>query len=75
MRKFWTGNDLVRMAVLQSELNAKGISFTVRNEALRSGMGELPPIAIWPEIWITEDARFAEAEEILRDLPAEGTNG
>jgi hypothetical protein len=69
MKQLWTGNDLVRMALLRSELDAKGIPYTVRNEALRIAMGELPPMDIWPEIWITDEARFGEAEEILRDLP------
>jgi hypothetical protein len=75
MKQLWTGNDPVLMSMLRPELNARGIAFTVRNEALGVAMGELPPIDIWPELWVIEDARFGEAEAILRDLQAEGTNG
>lgn len=75
MRKLWTGNDPVLKSMLQSELDARGIAFTVRNEELRVGMGDLPAADIWPELWVADDSRFGEAAEILRDLKSEGTNG
>ena len=63
------------MSMLRSELDARGITFSMRNEALLIGMGELQPTDICPELWITEDSRFSEAAEILRDLRSEGRTG
>ena len=45
--------------------------FSVRNQDLQVAVGELPPIAIWPEIWVWDDERFREAQEILADLPSQ----
>ena len=68
MRKLWTGTDPLRLALLRSELEAKGIRFSIRNEDLQTAVGELPQIAVWPEIWIQDDERFHEAQEILADF-------
>lgn len=68
MQILWTGNDPLLLGLLQSELAAKGIRFEVKNIALQTALGELPPTAIWPEIWVLDDDRFSEAREILEDL-------
>lgn len=72
MKKLWTGTDLVQLTMLKSELEAKGIEFTVKNEALRGAVGELPWNDIWPEVWIADDADLKAAEEVLADLTAMG---
>lgn len=68
MKLLWAGNDPVVMSILRAELTARDIPFVVKNEALGVALGELPPIEIWPELWVANDAQFAAAEEVLRDL-------
>lgn len=74
MKLLWTGNDPVVMSFLRAELTSREIPFVVKNEALGVALGELPPVEIWPELWVADDARFDEAEEVLRDLQS-GTEG
>jgi hypothetical protein len=56
-------------------LDAKAIRYVVKNEALGVAAGELPPIAMWPEIWVLDDERLEEARTILAELakPVEPT--
>jgi len=68
MKQLWTGNDPVKLAILRSELDAKGIRFSVRNECLRAAMGEIPPIETWPELWVEDDECFHLAQVILDDI-------
>ncbi|MCZ7592130.1 MAG: DUF2007 domain-containing protein [Kiritimatiellae bacterium] len=68
MKLLWTGNDPVIMSILRAELTSREIPFIVKNEALGVALGELPPVEIWPELWVGDDTQFDEAEEVLRDL-------
>lgn len=47
-------------------LKANGIECFMRND-LATGVGEIPPIECWPELWIVDDARFDEAIALIRD--------
>ena len=68
MKRLWAGKDQLRLAMLRSELDAKHIRYSVRNEDLQVAAGELPVLDTWPEIWIHDAERFHEAQEILADL-------
>ena len=68
MTKLWAGTDPVFLSALESELEAKGIRYSVRNQDLQMAKGELPPQVIWPEIWIWDEERSQEAHEILANL-------
>jgi putative signal transducing protein len=52
-------------------LEAAGIAVLVRNAALSSAMGELPPAECEAQLWVLDDADAARAEELLRP-PAPG---
>src|SRR5262245_62916900 len=52
-------------------LEAAGIQVLVRNAALSSAMGELPPAECEAQLWVLDDADAARAEELLRP-PASG---
>lgn len=47
-------------------LESEGIEVLVRNAALSSVMGELPPAECQAEVWVLNDADARRAEEILR---------
>ena len=52
-------------------LEAAGIPVLVRNAALSSAMGELPPAECEAQVWVLDDADAPRAEELLRP-PAAG---
>lgn len=68
MERRWWGNDPLRLALLKAELESKGIRFMVKNEALGIAAAELPPQETWPEVWIADDERFADALDVLQHI-------
>lgn len=50
-------------------LESAGIRAEVRNEALGSAMGELPPAECLAEVWVMDAGDTARAEKLLRDGP------
>jgi hypothetical protein len=53
---------------LESTLSERGIHCYVRNHHLVGGAGEIPPLEVWPEIWVdAEDAAVARRliDEVL----------
>lgn len=73
MKQLWTGKDPVKLSILRSELEARGIRFSIRNEDLQVGIGEIPPIEAWPEIWINDNEEYGEAKAILEDIDSADT--
>ena len=50
-------------------LNEAGIAADVANELLATARGELPMgLATMPTVWIADEARAGEAQEIIRNL-------
>jgi hypothetical protein len=56
---------------LKNILQINGISSTITNQYLSAGVGEIPPIECWPQLWVTEQD-FERASAIIetneRDL-------
>ena len=65
MRKLYTAQDTLMISHLKNILETGGIECVVRNTHLAGAMGEIPPIECWPELWVVEDARYGEAQEVL----------
>jgi hypothetical protein len=51
-------------------LEAAGIPVLVRNAALSSAMGELPPAECEAQLWVLDDADAPRAQELLRAPPS-----
>jgi hypothetical protein len=51
-------------------LEGAGIQVLVKNAALSSAMGELPPSECQAELWVLNDADVERAREILSAQPA-----
>jgi len=51
---------------LRNVLALHGIECITRKLDLATGAGELPPVECWPELWVLDDERCAEAEALLR---------
>ncbi len=50
---------------IKSLLETNQIECFMKNENLTGGIGELPPIECWPEVWIQDDAKENHAKEII----------
>lgn len=51
---------------LKNVLDTFGIECRAKNLDLATAAGELPLIECWPELWVVDDERVAEAEAILK---------
>lgn len=65
MKKLYIANDLIEARLLDSILKSHRLSSVVRNESLQGGIGELPYVEIWPEIWIKNLNDWDAAKELL----------
>ena len=66
MKKVYTAKDPLMIGHLKNVLATFDIKSVTKNYDLSSAAGELPPIECWPELWILDDHRHAEAEAILK---------
>ena len=72
MKRVFSSHNLVLAHHIRNLLETEGIETEVRNQALSSAMGELPPAECQAEVWVLEDAEAPRAEEILRQPPTSG---
>jgi len=66
MKKIYTTKDPLMVGHLKNVLATFDIQCVTKNYELSSAAGELPPIECWPELWVLDDSRCAEAEAILK---------
>ena len=66
MKRVYTAKDPLMIGHLKNVLETFGIECVTKNTYLSSAAGELPPIECWPELWVVENERQAEAEIILK---------
>ncbi len=68
MRKLYTHENRLIIFNLKNVLQEKGIDSSVINEFASGGAGDLATFDTWPELWISDDDRFTEAESILQKI-------
>lgn len=68
MKKLYTHENRMIIFNLKNVLHDKGIDSSVINEFSAGGAGDLATFDTWPELWIRDDNRFAEAESILQKI-------
>jgi hypothetical protein len=66
MRRVFTTKDPLMIGHLQNVLATFGIDCVTKNVYLSAAAGELPVIECWPELWVVDDQRHAEAQSILK---------
>ena len=66
MKKVFSNQDLLLIGHLKNILEMFGIECMIKNLYLASAAGELPPIECWPELWVVDDSRYAEAQVVLK---------
>jgi hypothetical protein len=62
--RVYTARTLADVANVKNVLEANGVPCILRNEFVGAGVGELPPIECWPEVWV-DDADAEVASELL----------
>lgn len=66
MQKVFSSPDLGLVAHLKNILENQGIICIMKNYYLTGGMGEIPPIECWPELWLVNDAQLQDAQTIIK---------
>jgi hypothetical protein len=66
MKRVYCAKDPLMVGHLRNVLALHGIECVTRKLDLTTGAGELPPLECWPELWIIDDKRLAQAQAILR---------
>lgn len=65
LKRLYAARHVTDAHLVRGHLESCGIAATIRGEWLAGGIGELPLDAC--SLWVDE-ARFSEAEKVLRDL-------
>lgn len=65
--KVYAGPDLALVGHLKNVLDSHGIASDIRGLARGVGVGELPPIEAWPELWVQDESQGEEAMRLLKD--------
>lgn len=70
MKKVFSTSDTLLVGHVSSVLESEGIRTFIKNEHLSGGIGELPAIECWPELWVVEAHDFKRAELIVGEFVA-----
>lgn len=68
MRKVYSCSSLIELSPYKFALEAQGIKYLIKNEFAQGAVGEIPPTESWPQIWVMDDADFAEAEQLCAQV-------
>lgn len=67
MKRVYCTADVVAAGYLRGILEDHGIGCMLKNEFLTGAVGELPPTACWPEIWVRDDRDAERAGALIRE--------
>jgi len=70
MKRIFSAPNLIEITQLKEVLESAGIACFVRNEASAGLLGEVPLTDATLELWIEDDQRLAEAEQMKKDWQA-----
>ncbi|MGH8691506.1 MAG: DUF2007 domain-containing protein [Burkholderiales bacterium] len=72
MKRVFSSYNQTAVYHARNLLAGAGLEVLVRNAALSSAMGELPPAECQAELWVLNDSDVSQAEEILSSKPTSG---
>jgi hypothetical protein len=70
VKKVYSSADRLLIGFLQGVLQDHQVDSYCRNEILAGGMGEIPPIECWPELWVVKDEDASAARHIIDNVLA-----
>jgi hypothetical protein len=65
MKRIYSAPALAMVENVKNVLQLNGIRSTITNQYLSAGVGELPPIESWPQLWVAEED-VERASEIIK---------
>ena len=66
VKRVYTAESVVQVTHIKNMLEAAGVQTEMRNQRLAGGVGEIPFLETWPELWAAElDA--ARARELVEE--------
>ncbi len=71
MKRVYASHSPLLVGHMRNLLETEGIRCVVRNMGLVGGAGELPPTAVWPELWVERPVDYERAERIIREAQEE----
>jgi len=66
--KLYTAADTIEAQLVQKLLASEGITTSLKNENLQSGVGELPFVEMWPELWLLNLHDLDRAQQVLNEF-------
>ena len=69
MKTVYSAANISLVSIFQNMLEERGIKCWIKNEALLTGIGEIPPIETWPQLCV-EDDDYLEAKRIVDEALA-----
>lgn len=72
MKKVFTHENRMIVYNIKNVLHEEGIETLVKNEFAGGGVGDLPAFDTWPELWIEDETRLAQAEAIVQGIIQRG---
>ena len=73
MTRVYSHPDPAITHLVMNRLRAVGVPAVVNGLAVGRGLGEVPPIAAWSEVWVADGSPLAEVEAVLAEVTAEPT--
>jgi hypothetical protein len=70
MKIVYSAPNISILSIFQNILEGYGIHCRVKNEFLHAGVGEIPPIECWPQLWV-DDNDYEEAKRIVAEALSE----
>jgi len=72
MKRIYAAANLQDAHILAHSLQAAGIECHIFNENMQSGVGEIPFVQAYPEIWIVQEADEPQARAMIREFERAG---
>ena len=74
MKKVFTHENRMILYNLRNILEAEGIETLVVNEFAAGGVGDLAAFDTWPELWIEDESKLAQARTIVQEILSDELN-
>jgi Putative prokaryotic signal transducing protein len=66
MKRIYSAANLPDAHIIAGLLGQAGVSARVFNENAQGGVGEIPFVHAWPEVWLEDEADTERALELIR---------
>lgn len=68
MTRVFSHPDPAITHLVLNRLQQEGVDAVVQGQAVGRGMGEVPPIAAWSEVWVADGASLVDVQTVLAEV-------